>query len=275
MLAAVPPSTPSAAARLLLSKALLTAAPPPPGRADHSFNALRISKLVDAGLSDAAADLSEGVQAPMNAEIRRVQADAFLYAARDGDACGDATAYRLESAEPFWVELRAYCYAIAGDMGALDLTRSVIQEQGTADPAFLVLLDGIVKGKAQAPDSIPLPDSLHIMMLKRLKLPMTLEIAANLGLTPSLIAAASHETPRAIRVAAAEKALRAGAFPTSVHSRKCSISHIFTPQELNGAPAIARVEPLRERAACGSKRKPLQRPATAADARAEIVHTTF
>ena len=111
-----------------------------------SFNAMRVTRLLDGGLVDDAADLAITMQAPMNAEIVRAQADSLVYAGRDSDTCGDATATRLDSAEPYWVELRAYCYAVTGENAPLDLTRTVIEEQGLADPAFLTLLDGIIKG---------------------------------------------------------------------------------------------------------------------------------
>src|SRR6516164_3128778 len=61
MLVALPPAISSPTARLLLRKLLLTAAPPPPGRADMSFNALRLTKLIDAGLIGDAADLAKAV----------------------------------------------------------------------------------------------------------------------------------------------------------------------------------------------------------------------
>ena len=140
LLQSVPAATSSEAARLLLRKVLLTAAPLPSGTSDVSFNALRVTKLIDAGLVDDAADLALKMDAPMNGEILRAQGDALLFAGRDMDACGDLTSIRLQSAEPFWAELRAYCYALSGDMAALDLTRNVIDEQGIVDPAFLKLL---------------------------------------------------------------------------------------------------------------------------------------
>jgi hypothetical protein len=271
MLVALPPAISSPTARLLLRKLLLTAAPPPPGRADMSFNALRLTKLIDAGLIGDAADLAKAVMAPMNVEIRRAQADAVLYAGRDDDACGDVTDYRLESAEPFWVELRAYCYAIANQPGPLELTRAVMQEQGTADPAFLTMLGGLTGGTATAPDSLPIPDSLHIAMLARLKLPMTSDLAVNNGLAASLIAAASVQSSRGVRIAAGERALRAGVLPKTVLDEILGLT-MFAPQDLTGAPAIARVEPLMSGLA---RLRAALKAATSSAARAEIVHTAF
>lgn len=271
MLQSVPAATPSAAQRLLIRKLLLTAAAPPPGRAMGSFNQLRLTKLLDGGYVDDAAKLALRIQEPNNLDLLRVQTDALLYAGRDDDACSDITSHRLDSAEPFWVELRAYCYAVTNDSGPLDLTRAVITEQGIADPAFITLLDGWTSGKPKMPDSIRFPDSIHVAMLAHLKLPMTNEIGTDIGLPGSLIAAASVETPALIRIAAAERALRAGVLPVAVLQQVLDLTS-FSPQDLNGASAVARGEPLmkglaRLRAAVKTENE--------AGARAELVHAAL
>jgi len=271
ILQSVPAATPSAAYRLLMRKALLTAAPAPPGRSTVSFNQLRLTKLMDGGYVGDAADLALRIQAPMNFDILRVQSDALLYAGRESDACSDITAHRLDSAEPYWVELRAYCYAVTGDTSTLELTRAVIVSQGIADPAFVTLLDGMVSGKAIAPDTLRFPDSLHVMMMARLKLPMTAEIGTGLGLPGGLIAAGSAETSRAIRTAAAEKALRAGALPTPLLGEILDLV-MFTPQDLNGASALARSEPMMNALA---RIRAALKIASTDEARAELVQTAF
>jgi hypothetical protein len=271
MLEAAPATTPSAAYRLLMRKVLLTAAVPPPGRAMASFNQLRLNKLLDGGYVTDAADLSLRIQAPMNFDILRTQADAMLYAGRDLDVCSDRMAHRLESAESFWVELRAFCYAVSGDTGPLDLTRAVITEQGIADPAFVTLLDGMTSGKSVVPPVTRYPDSIHIVMMARLKLPMTVEMATGLGFPAGLLTAVSATTPRVLRVAAAEKALRAGALlPALLADVLDTVS--FTPQELDGATALARSEPLMN--ALARIRAGLK-VAGNNEIRAELVHTAF
>jgi hypothetical protein len=271
MLQSVPAATPSAATRLLLRKLILTIAPPPPGRADKSFNALRLAKLLEGGLVNDAADLALKVQAPMNPEILQTQTNAFIYAGRDKDACGDITARRLDSSERFWVELRAFCYAVAGDAAALELTRSVISEQGISDPSFVILLGGLASGMAVAPETIQLPDALHVLMLARLNLPMNAEISTSLGLPESLMAAASTNTPRPLRLAAAEKALRAGVLPTPLLAEILDLAN-FLPQELDGASALARSEPLMNALA---RLRAALKTAPRAEERAELIHTAF
>ena len=271
MLQSVPAASPSATERLLIQKLLLTAAAPPPGRAMGSFNQLRLTKLLDGGYIDDAAKLALRMQEPNNFDLLRVQTDALLYDGQDNDACSDVTSHRLDSAEPFWVELRAYCYAVTNDSGPLDLTRAVITEQGIADPAFVTLLDGWTSGKPKMPDSIRFPDSVHIAMLVHLKLPMTDEIATQIGLPGSLIAAASMESPAPLRIAAAEKALRAGVLPVAVLQQVLDLTS-FSAQELNGASALARTEPLMKGLArLGAAIKNEHEVA----ARAELIHTAF
>jgi len=271
MLQTAPAATPSAAASLLLRKAILTTAAPPPGRSDRSFNALRLSKLLDATLVSDAADLAARVQAPTNPEILQLQADAFIRAGRDFDACGDLTALRLQSAERFWVQLRAYCYAVNRDLSALELTRTVIADQGLSDPAFLILLDGLASGQAMAPETIALPDSLHILMLARLSLPMNLEIATGLGLSESLMAAASIQTPPPLRIAAAEKALRAGVLPTDLLAQILELT-TFAPGDLAGASALARAEPLMPALA---RLRAAVRITPNIEQRADLIHTAL
>jgi len=271
MLQSLPASTPSAAYRLLMRKVLLTAAPPPPGRSNVSFNRLRLAKLLDGAYLDDAANLALRIQAPMNLDILRAQTDALLYAGRDTGACSDVTAHRLDSAESFWVELRAYCYATTGDSGPLELTRAVIASQGLADPAFVSLLDAMINGKPTPPSTIRYPDSIHVVMMNKQQLALTPEIATGLGAPASLLTAKSMATPRPLRVAAAEKLFRMGALPTPVLTDILD-SATFTPQELDGAVALARTEPLMDGLA---RLRAAFKAASTDAARAELLHASF
>jgi hypothetical protein len=271
MMQGVPPATPSAASSLLLRKVLLTSAALPPGRSDRSFNALRLSKLLDGAALNDAAELATRVQAPNNPEILQLQAEAFIRAGRDFDACGDLTATRLQSAERFWVQLRAFCYAVNHDLPALELTRTVISDQGLSDPSFLVLLDGLANGQVTAPETVALPDALHLLMLSRLNLPMNAEMAVSLGLADSLMAAQSAATPAPLRIAAAEKLLRAGALPTDLFGDILDLT-TFAAGDLSGAPALARAEPLMQGLArLGAALRMTGNP----EQRADLIHTAL
>jgi hypothetical protein len=86
-----------------------------------------------------------------------------------------------------------------------------------------------------------------------------------------LLTAASVATTRPLRVAAAEKAFRAGILPAPLLADILDLS-AFTPQELDGAPALARTEPLMDALA---RIRAALRSAGNTEIRAELVHTAF
>ncbi len=270
MLQHVPAATPSIAARLLLRKLVLTAAPLPLGRADEPFNALRLRKLLEGGFLADAADLATKIHST-DAATKRLQADALLYAGRDDAVCGDVTAQRLDSAESFWVELRAYCYAVTGDMSALDLTRAVLEQQGIADPTFLAMIDALAGGTQIAPETFFNTSSLHLRLVVRLNLPIPANVVHDLGMPVDLIASSSLQTASDVRVTSAERALRGGALPNDVLAKVLDLVP-FKPQDLAGASAMARQEPLlnglaRLRAALRQEKQPGKR--------AELIDAAF
>jgi hypothetical protein len=250
-------AVPSATSRLLLRKLLLTAAPPPQGPGAGAFHRLRLRKLLEAGLVDEAADLAVLIHSP-DEETQRAQADAMLFAGRDTEVCSEATAARLASAEPFWVSLRAYCYALNGDLAALDLTRAVMEQRGLADGVLLKLIDAAHTGTAAPADPIAEPNALHLRLLVRLDAPLPENVVNGLGMPAALIGAASRATTKEIRIAAADRALRGGALPTRMLPEILDL-YTFMPSDLVAAAALAPSEtPLaglaRVRAAMRSER---------------------
>jgi hypothetical protein len=254
----------------LYHQVLLTEATLPVGTSERPFNASRLRKLLDAGQIVDAGALSAVVRS-RDPETQRMQADAMLYAGRDIEVCGEATEERLQSADPFWVDLRAYCYHFDSDTLALDLTRSVMEQQGLADPAFLQLLDALDTEEPMPPDAIAEPNAVHIRMLVRLGLPIPANAVAALGMPVSVIAASSMETAPEIRRAAAERAFRAGVLVPETMAEILSFRE-FTPDELINAATIARGEPMmnaleRIEGALGTELGP--------DERAELVQLAF
>ena len=244
MLAALPVATDSPLQRLLTRKLLLTRSPPPPGKGTQSFNALRIRKLLEAGMLKEAAAIATNVRVKDDLVTARVQADALLLAGRDEVACGDATAARLQSADEYWIELRAFCYALTND-SALDLTRSVIESQNFQDAAFDAALDAMTGGKPKAPDAIATPSALHLRMFERLKWPVPSVAADAVGLPGVLLALRSPGTPLAAKVALAHDAFDAGVLSGADLAAALDLIS-FKPQELGAAAAQARgEEPMR------------------------------
>jgi hypothetical protein len=272
--------------RTLLRKLLLTPAPPPDGESTESFNGLRIRTLLNAGLVDDAADLAVQVNAPAFPDAARAQADALLFAGRDNEACGDATAYRLQSGEPFWVELRAFCYALTGDTEALELTRSVMDAQGI-DPEFPTLLNAMTtpvakanpkanaKANAKAKPQAAVPfgeaNALKLRLLEKLKLSIPAEVAATGDLPTLLLIARSENATSSMRIAAAKKLFQAGVLPDALFQQILDL-YSFKPGELAGADALARSEGTfdgiaRLNAALKNQTKNAQR--------ADLLHTAF
>jgi hypothetical protein len=270
MLQHAPAATPSPAARMLLRRLLLTSAPPPEGPWRTPFTSLRMQKLLEAGMVEDAADLAAQIHNSNNAEIAHAQAEALLYAGRDANACGDATVYRLQNGAQFWLELRAYCYAVTNDAAALELTRSVMRAQEFHDDGFNALLDAMTGAKSKLPIAITSPTALHVRMLERLKLPLTADLV-ELGVPASLAAIRSPVTPANLRLAAAEKAMRAGALSGTQLSQVFALAK-FKPQDLAAAAALAPSEPVvqglaRLKAALKTQTDPAKRT--------ELIYTAF
>jgi hypothetical protein len=238
----VPVTLPSPTARLLFRKVLLTEAPLPIGTGMRPFNALRIQRLLEAGELDDAGALAARVRSG-DPQTQRMQADAMLYAGRDIEVCGEATGERLQSAEPFWVSLRAYCYHFDGDMLALDLTRTVMEQTGILDPTLMYLLDAFDEEEPVPPESISSPNTLHMRLLVRHGFPIPANAVVSLGMPVSVIAAMSAETPLEVRRPAAERSFRFGALPANVMGDVFEASE-FGLGDSNLAATLARSEPM-------------------------------
>jgi hypothetical protein len=236
----VPAALTSPTSRLLFRQVLLTEAPLPVGVGNEPFNGLRIQRLLEIGELTEAGALAARVRS-RDPQTQRMQADAMLYAGRDIELCGDATNERLQSADPFWVDLRAYCYHFDGDSLALDLTRTVMEQQNLADPALFHLLDAFDADEPTPPDVIANPNAVHLRLLMRHGLPIPIEAIANLGTPGSIIAASLPQMPLEIRRQAVEQIFRSGALPASVMREVFSASEIM-PGDLNLAATLARGE---------------------------------
>jgi hypothetical protein len=210
LLAAMPVASASPVERAMIRKLLLTRAPPPPGPVGQPFNALRIVKLLQGGLISDAADLAAQARVKDDPITPQWQAAALLYAGRDGDACGDATAYRLQAADEAWIELRAFCYALNGDGGPLDLTRSIIQAQGMESSAFDAALDALSGGDSKPPEMIDMPSALDIRMFERLQWPIPEAAVEALGPAAEVSVLRDANTPSDMKLALAAKLFSVG-----------------------------------------------------------------
>jgi hypothetical protein len=213
--------------RELVRRIVLTRARMPYGQAKRAAIAVRIEKLLEAGLIDEAGALAAQANVANDADFARVQANALLYAGRADDACSDRTATRQTSGEPFWIELRATCAAAAGDTALAELTRAVLDAQG-GDAAFGTLLDDVLNRQSVAPAAIHRPSALHVFLLRKLDLPVGGALAAAGGTPENLFALRDARNPLPIRLAAAERIAGTGA---------ASIAELRAAMDAQTAPA--------------------------------------
>jgi hypothetical protein len=237
LLEALPIASPVYSERELARRLLLTIADAPVGSAPHAFLTVRLQELMSAGFVLEASIIAANARVANDPEYARTAADAILFA-HAKDACSDATAGRLQYADKFWVELRAYCYAVAGDQPALDLTRGVMSAQGMTDPAFETLLDDALKHKTTDPGPIADPTSLDFFLLREAGLPIDPGMAKQLGMPAMIVALDNTKASAEDRAAVAEEVLRTGAVPMS-HLIAVADAQVFTPDQLANAKSVA------------------------------------
>ncbi len=196
--------------RGLARRLLLTVSDAPIGPAKRALVTIRIEKLLQGGLIDEAGTIAAAFHLDNDPDFARVQAEALLYAGRDKDVCGDLTATRLTAPEPFWLELRTFCFALSGDSASAELTQAVLDSQAK-DPAFDLLSADVRTGKKTAPGAIEHPTALHIYLLRKAGLPVTNAIASKLGTAANLLAARDSRNTPADRLAAASRISATGA----------------------------------------------------------------
>ena len=229
-LSRIPVVTTDPVVRDLARRILLTGADVPLGPSHHALITVRLWRLMDGGLVDEAGELASQVELPNDAEFTRVQAEAFLYAARAQDICSDKTSRRLQNAELFWLELRAYCYLAQGDAAAADLTRSVLAAQGNTDTGFASLLDELENNRPSQPSAIVHPTAVDVFLLHRMGLAVTPQIASQLGTAANVIAARDSRNPALERLSAAEHIVSTGALGIN-ELRAIADAQSFTPEQ--------------------------------------------
>jgi len=199
------------AVHALAKRLILTKAEAPMGNIVRPIIAIRVEKLLEAGLADDAAALSLQATLHGNADFERLKADAILMAGGSDDACGPGTASRQTANGQFWLQLRTYCAAVSGDSATADITRGVLDAQMLGDPAFDALLDDVLNKTKKPPGPIARPTAMHFFLIRRAGLLVNLDVAKHLGMAADLAALRDpHQTPAA-RLAAAERSAKSGA----------------------------------------------------------------
>ncbi|HEY8616491.1 hypothetical protein [Phenylobacterium sp.] len=149
MLAAKPLS-PAAAA--LARRVLATGARGPDGAEDPALLALRANALLALGDSLAAAEILQ--RAPgleRNADLSRAAAESALLAGDDTRACAIERALGVGREAAYWLRLRAFCQAQAGETAQAQLTYDLAQAQARDAVFGRLMAAGLGAGAAGEP----------------------------------------------------------------------------------------------------------------------------
>jgi hypothetical protein len=236
-----PLASQDSAVRNLARRVILTRAGAPPGPIHRAFVAMRIQKLLDAGMIDDAGALAAQAQSKDNPDFARVQANALLLAGRSKDVCGTQTASRMTESDLFWLELRAYCAAATGDSATADLTRDVMNAQGEADPAYSTLIADVVGGAKKPVEKIAKPNALHVFLLRKAGLPIPAELAKSLGPSVDVLILRDPKATPDQRLAATQLVLRIGAVSTNELKAVADAQVVTADQTANALTAAQKL----------------------------------
>lgn len=181
----------SPAGAALARRVLATGAPGPQGGAsDAALAGVRVSALMTQGDAKAAAAIL--VRAPgvdRTPELARAAAESALLAGDDSRACAVAQGLSSGRDEVYWLRLRAYCQAIAGQTAQAQLTFDLAQAQGK-DAVFGRLMNAKLAG-AGKPGAASLRNGLDYALSRSLGLDMTAAKASS-----AVAAALSADDPK-------------------------------------------------------------------------------
>ncbi len=142
---AAKPLSPAAAG--LARRVLSTGANAPAGIGDDpEMGAARVLALIALGEAkgaDAVLDRAPGVAA--SAQLSMAAAEAALITGADDKACRVADALSVDRGAPYWLRLRAFCQALAGQRDAAQLTFTLAAQQ-TKDADYARLMNALLSG---------------------------------------------------------------------------------------------------------------------------------
>jgi hypothetical protein len=238
LLPQVPLASPDTAVRALAKRVVLTKSSAPDGAVKRPLITIRLEKLMAAGLLDDAGALAASGSLKDDPDFARVQASAILSAGRASDACGNLTLSRESESGVFWLQLRAYCAAASGDSATAEITRNLIEAQLLGDKAYDVLVQDALTGAKKAPGPVAKPTAMHLFLLRKAGLPVGGDVAKALGVGASVLALRDAKNTPEVRLAAAERALKAGA-ATTAELKAVADAQVIPPDKIAGAAADA------------------------------------
>ncbi len=217
LLIRLPVGTPSKTVNDLGRRLLLSAAALPEGViSGGTLLDVRFEKLLASGRVDDINQMS--VQVPdlaKHSDLARIRSEGMLLQGQSIEACQQASDLVTGRDQPFWLKLRTFCFALAGETAAADLTADLMREKNINDPLFFAALTRMTTGaKLEVPDSDVL-HAIHLALLAEIgQAPSTQAVGkASAG----VLAAITREERLGedLRLLAAIEAERRGSLPAS------------------------------------------------------------
>ncbi len=227
---AAKPLTPAAAR---LARQVLATAAIGPGEAgrDPALAAARADALLDLGRPHAAwAALERAQGLSSNPALAQAAAEAALFNGQDAAACRTAEQLATGRGESYWLRLRAYCQAHAGQGDAAELTLTLANDATTAR-----LTRAVIAGEGGGDAS--LRDGIDYALSKRLGLDLA---AATKGASPAALAVL--ESPSADKADAPIEASRLAARLAAQQGREAEVDALFVQAAAAEAKARGRYQ---------------------------------
>ena len=174
----------SPAATGLARRVLATGATAPAGIGDDpelgATRALALIALGDAKGADAVLDRVPGVAG--SAQLSLAAAEAALITGADDKACRTGEALNVERGSPYWLRLRAFCQALAGQHDAAQLTFTLAAQQ-TKDADYARLMNALLSGAPAG--AANLKNGINYALSRKLGLDVS-SVAAQASASPAL-----------------------------------------------------------------------------------------
>ena len=211
------PTMQSLARRLLLSSSAV-----PEGQAiAPSLLGLRVERLGAGGLTNETNQLLRLVPARLNdPAFTRAEMEGLLLGGDRASFCVRIEGLVAEDPNPYWLKGLAFCKALEGEVEAVDMAVSILQDQGeTGDETFFTLARALTGDEQALVQSLIDPTPLQLAMLRAAQQPLPADAVP--GASPGILRAEATMANADIelRLAAAEKAETAGALSTELLSQ--------------------------------------------------------
>ncbi|MGA0600226.1 hypothetical protein ACO2Q3_05915 [Caulobacter sp. KR2-114] len=197
----------SPAAAMLARHVLATGATAPDGAgADSDLAGQRLLALIDLGGARAADAIARTAPDLADSEpLARAAAEAALTVRQEARACAISQGLQVGRDGAYWLELRAFCQAMAGDLDKAQTTYSLANE-AAKDVVYRRLMGAKLLGSG-APPAPSLRDGLDLALVRSLAIDPTPALD---GASPAVAAELARDAtlPPEVRLAAAARAVR-------------------------------------------------------------------